>query len=123
MSLDIPRKHFDDDYSRAKSLHEKAEVMENNGEERLAKDTRLSAVAMSVGAMDAYFCDAYVDCFTSVLRAYANGEWKNSWPNGYLKQDIPAEQALDALRVSPSRSDRPQWALRMTARNIMDALM
>lgn len=94
--------------------------MEENGETRLANDVRLSAVAMSVGAMDAYFCDAYVDCFTSVLRAYANGEWEEGWPNGYLKQELPAEQALDALRQSSTRSDRPLWALRMAARNIME---
>lgn len=107
MSLETPRKHFDEDYKRAKSLHEKAHSLQKNGDDQIAKDIRLSAVAMSVGAMDAYFCDAYVDCFTSVLRAYANGDWKDHWHSRFLKREIPAKQSLDALSGSSSRLDRP----------------
>jgi hypothetical protein len=88
--------------------------------ERLTNDIRLSAVAMAVGAMDAYFCDAYVDCLTSVLRAYANGNWEESWPKRYLKRELPAGKVLDSLREDASRSDRPFWALRMVSREAME---
>jgi hypothetical protein len=70
---------------------------------------------MAVGALDAYLCDAFVDCFTSVLKAYAAGKWQGDLPAAYANEKLPAGVVLDN-----SRQDRPRWALRMAARSIME---
>ncbi len=68
------RRHFDEDISRAESLL----VLANGAapvtrKGRRADEIRLSAVAMAVGAMDAYFCDAYVDCLARRLQSFKSG--------------------------------------------------
>ena len=65
------RRHFDEDIARAESLLDlsggRAPAIRKGSR---ADDIRLSAVAMSVGAMDAYFCDAYVDCLARRLQSF-----------------------------------------------------
>lgn len=116
MASTAPRKHFDEDIVRAKGVLSLAKDLEDSGSDgRLHQDTRWSAVAMAVGAMDAYFCDAYVDCLTSVLRAYTTGYWNGDLPSVYAKRELPAGVVL-----SSSQKDRPLWAIRMAARKIME---
>lgn len=105
------RHHFDEDIQRAEALHGHADGLPG----RLATDTRSAAIAMAVGAMDAYLCDAYVDCLTSVLRAYRNGAWSGDLPAFYFNQQLPAGEVLDT-----SRASRPQWGIRMAARRVME---
>ena len=62
------RRHFDEDILRAESL----QVLADGGAPAIitgtrADDIRLASVAMAAGAMDAYFCDAYVDCLAKRL--------------------------------------------------------
>ena len=105
-------KHFEEDMDRAWNLLQEARTLERAGRpSALHRDLRHAALAMAVGAMDAYLCDAYVDCLTSVLKAYTRGEWKGSLPGAYYKQPLPAGVVLDT-----SRQKRPRWALRMAAR-------
>lgn len=109
-------KHFEEDMDRAWNLLQEARTLERAGRpSALHRDLRHAALAMAVGAMDAYLCDAYVDCLTSVLKAYTRGEWKGSLPGAYYKQPLPAGVVLDT-----SRQKRPRWALRMAARAVME---
>lgn len=108
------RKHFEDDIGRVESLLElaagSAPAM-RKGTRQL--DVRLGAVAMAVGAMDAYFCDAYVDCLTARLRSYkVHG---HELPVAYANRKLPT-----AALLRPVQSSRPNWALRMAAREVME---
>lgn len=109
-------KHFDEDMDRAWDLLQQAGTLETAGRKQaLHRDLRHASLAMAVGAMDAYLCDAYVDCLTSVLKAYTSRKWKGSLPSAYAKQPLPAGIVLDT-----SRQNRPRWALRMAARAVME---
>ena len=108
------RKHFDEDLDRVESLLGLA-----NGDATIVRfgqrrnDLRLSSVAMAVGAMDAYFCDAYVDCLTLALRHHSIGS--APLPEAYAKQLLPAGEILNN-----TRPNRPYWSLRMAARSVME---
>lgn len=109
------RQHFDEDLNRVRAILDQADALEAQfASQRLVADLRSTAIAMSTGAMDAYLCDAYVDCLSSVLRAYRQGTWTGDLPSYYSKERLPAGAVLDA-----SRPYRPLWAIRMAARNIM----
>jgi hypothetical protein len=70
---------------------------------------------MAVGSLDAYLCDAYVDCLTAVLRAYAQNTWVGKLPAAYAKQMLPAGEILKS-----TRRHRPLWRVRMAARKVME---
>ena len=109
------RTYFDDDIGRARELLQLSQTLKQQGSsQRLCRDVRFSAVAMAVGAMDAYFCDKYVDCLTCALRAYAKNQWPGKFPSAYGKALLPAGEVL-----SSSRTDRPHWGIRMAARQVM----
>lgn len=110
------RAHFDEDVKRSGAMLDQAEGLEESGaEQRLCQDIRIAAIALSVGAMDAYLCDKYVDCLVTVLRAYQNGDWPGELPAFYSRERLPAGDVLDT-----SRKWRPAWGIRMAARNIME---
>lgn len=110
------KNHFDEDIARAFALHARAEVLEAAGDAtQLPKDIRGAAQALAVGAMDAYFCDKYVDCLTKALQAYSSGQWPGVFPSSFRKQLVPAGEVLDA-----SRPHRPKWGIRMAARAVME---
>jgi len=111
-----PRNHFNEDIARAEAILEKAHLMEQAMEQpRLYLDIRSSAVALAAGALDAYFCDAYVDCLSAVLQAYVGNTWVGgSLPSAFANQELPAGEVL-----STSRQHRPNWSIRMAARKVM----
>jgi hypothetical protein len=110
------RTHFDNDITRAENILARSLAMQGGGEpERLYKDIRLSSIALAVGALDAYLCDAYVDCLTAVLRAYSQGQWVGALPSTYSKQMLPAGEILKSTRLH-----RPQWRIRMAARKVIE---
>ena len=93
------RTHFNDDITRAENILARSRAMQNAGEpERLCRDVRLSSIALAVGALDAYLCDAYVDCLTAVLRAYTQGQWVGALPSTYSKQMLPAGEIIADAR-------------------------
>ena len=108
------RRHFDQDISRAESLlalaNGAAPVIRNGNR---SDDIRLAAVAMAVGAMDAYFCDAYVDCLARRLQSYKSGIL--DLPESYGRRNLPT-----AALLSPPQNLRPNWSLRMAARDVME---
>jgi hypothetical protein len=105
------RRHFDEDIARAERILESADTFAG----RLQSDMRISAIALAVGAMDAYLCDAYVDCLSNALRAYFIGNWSGRLPSHYANQQLPAGEILDN-----SRTIRPLWSIRMAARKTME---
>jgi hypothetical protein len=110
------RTHFDEDIGRSDAIFQKAVQMTAAGEpRRLCVDLWSSAVALAVGALDAYFCDAYVDCLSAVLRAYAENRWGGRLPSDYAKQMLPAGEILNA-----TRQHRTLWSVRMAARKVME---
>jgi hypothetical protein len=110
------RTHFDDDIARVEVLVEHANALESSHrEERLYNDIRCSAIAMSVGAMDAYLCDKYVDCLTVVLQNYSRGAWNSDLPPDYANKKLPVGFILDT-----SRQVRPLWGIRMAVRKLME---
>lgn len=114
--MNTPRTHFDEDIQRAEDLLSYAIQIEAAGADaRLHQDVKIAAIGMSVGALDAYLCDKYVDCLTSALRAYSNGNWQGDLPTNYREQKLPAGEVLDR-----SRNSRPLWGIRMAARQIME---
>lgn len=108
------RKHFDEDMARSASLlrlaNGAAPVMKAAGR---ADDVRLAAVAMAVGAMDAYFCDAYADCLAMRLQSAKAGQLE--LPESYEKRNLPT-----TLLIAPPQNLRQNWALRMAARQVME---
>jgi len=110
------KRYFDEDIRRAEAvLNLAAKEKDKKADPQIVSDLRLSAIGMAIGALDAYLCDAYVDCLTSVLRSYVNGEWKGILPASYAKRALPAGIVLDS-----SRKHRPLWSLRMAVRKIME---
>lgn len=109
------KNHFNNDINRAWAIFTNAQAVLASGNKSLADDLLLSAVAMSVGAMDAYLCDAFVDCLSTALRAYYQGTWPGSFPANYKHQMLPAGEVLNS-----ARANRPLWSIRMAARKIME---
>jgi hypothetical protein len=68
---------------------------------------------MAVGALDAYFCDAYADCLASVFQAFHRKDKRllDGVPKKYLATKLPAEALL-----TRTYTRRPLWAVRMAAR-------
>lgn len=64
--LETPYSHFAQDIVRAKALVEHADLLPAS---ELQNDIMRSAWMMSVGALDAYFCDAYADLIARTLQA------------------------------------------------------
>lgn len=109
------RRHFRGDIARAKAMLDHARDLETAiADKRLVQDVRISAMALAVGALDAYLCDAYVDCLSSALQAYASGRWQGALPSHYAKQPLPAGVVLGTAKRA-----RPLWSIRMAARAVM----
>lgn len=110
------KKHFDKDIDRAMALHAKAGALQGSGDPtQLPEDIRGAAVALAVGAMDAYFCDKYVDCLTKALQSYSANAWVGPFPSSFRQQLLPAGEVLDASRVH-----RPKWGIRMAVKAVME---
>ena len=108
--------HFDEDIARAFALHTNAQALQAAGDAtQFPQDIRGAAVALAVGAMDAYFCDKYADCLTKALQAYSAGGWIGAFPSAFRQQLLPAGEVLDA-----SRPHRPRWGIRMAVKAVME---
>ncbi len=109
-----PKAHFDEDISRAASLVDVAKSLPAaNDSERLIRDDVLrSAWMFAVGAMDAYFCDAYISLLARSLRG-KNLQSTVSLPKSICATKIPVGAILAAYE------NRPNWRWRMAARQLM----
>lgn len=101
--------HFRDDFSRAQALCALAAV---ETKEPMRSDLARCAVAFGVGALDAYLCDAFVDCLARTLKSCSRSGI--ALPEGYAKLALPAGPLF------ASYASRPNWGLRMAARSMME---
>jgi hypothetical protein len=103
------RRHFDEDTGRAITLAEHAHTI---GVSTLQGDVFRAAWMMSVGACDAFFCDAYADLAARTLQA------KNLQPSfmisdRMLRLRIPV---IAAMGTAPTEN----WRWRMAARTMIE---
>jgi hypothetical protein len=105
---------FQDDIARAKALVAHARALPHAiATEKLLRDDILrSAWMFAVGAMDAYFCDAYADLIASTLMAKSN-QAAVVLPDFIGKIEIPVTAVLENYAV------RQNWKWRMAARQMM----
>jgi hypothetical protein len=106
--------HFREDIARARAIVAHAEPLPQASDaERLVRSDMLrSAWMFAVGALDAYFCDAYTD----IIAAMANS--KSRQP----AIELP-EWAYDIkfpLRAVLEKYDNTNWRWRMAARKLME---
>jgi hypothetical protein len=107
------RQHFDEDIARAAAIIAQADLLpRTNDTERLLHSDLLRAGWMfAVGALDAYFCDAYTD----IVAATANSKSRQSnvvLPRWVLEIQIPIRAVLEVY-------NNPNWRWRMAAREMM----
>lgn len=109
------RTHFNQDIARATALVEHAASMvpADPAEALLRDDLLRSGWMFAVGAMDAYFCDAYVSLLVKSLRAKS---LQNSvaLPLFVSKIEVPIGSILAAY------ANRPNWRWRMAARAMIE---
>lgn len=110
-----PKRHFDEDVSRATAIvtHAGPLPVATPQQRLLRNDLLRSGWMFAVGAMDAYFCDAYVHCITTTLRAKS------------LQANVALPVVIKNLRIPISSilsayANRPNWRWRMAARELME---
>lgn len=109
------RKHFDEDLSRARAMHALAC---NHPQGRAAtillrNDLFRSAWMFGVGALDAYFCDAYADLVARTLQA------KNRQHSLKLTPAI-SNIVLPVGAIFSPTSARENWRWRLAARGLIE---
>jgi hypothetical protein len=105
------RKHFDDDIARAWAIHTQADAVAS-GDRPLSLDLARCSVAFGVGALDAYLCDAFVDCLARTLKSCR--QTGTELPPAYAKLAMPVGPLLAQYQ------QRENWGLRMSARALME---
>ena len=109
MILETPLRHFTEDIQRSKDLFEHSKLQANG---TLKDDLKRSAWMMGVGAVDAFFCDAFGDVLARTLRA-KQIEPGVDLPERVYQIKIPA---ISAIRSNPSDG----WRWRMVARDVIE---
>ncbi|MCP4360695.1 MAG: hypothetical protein GY796_22025 [Chloroflexi bacterium] len=107
MILVTAKQHFDDDMNRAQALWDHAAGLDD---EPLKNDILRAVWMMSVGACDAFFCDAYADIVSRTLRA-KNLQSTGRLPNRLGNLKVPVVAILN-------REDGWRW--RMAARELVE---
>lgn len=107
------RQHFEEDIARARAIVAHADSLprSNSGEQILRSDLLRSGWMFAVGALDAYYCDAYTDFVAST----ANSKSRQSsvvLPKWVLDIKIPIRAVLEDY-------SNPNWRWRMAAREMM----
>ena len=106
--------HFNEDNNRARAIVTHADTLlhATDAEKLLKSDLLRSAWMFAVGALDAYFCDAYTDVIAAVAIS------KSRQPTVILP-----EWAYDIkfpLRAVIEESAHSNWKWRMAARKMME---
>ena len=101
--------HFSQDIARARAVVTHASTLQ---QQDLQRDLFRSAWMLSVGALDAYFCDAYADIVARTLQAKQH-QASIKLPVGVRNLQIPVFAA-----IRPSTTD--SWRWRMAARGIIE---
>lgn len=110
-----PKRHFDEDIARAKAIAVLAKTLPfaTPAEQLLRDDLLRSAWMFAVGAMDAYFCDAYAHSLATTLQS------KSVQPTVVLPGFIEKIKIPIGSILSPY-ANRPNWRWRMAAKEMME---
>jgi hypothetical protein len=105
---------FRTDLQRAQSLREHASGLPaRTREERLLRDDVLrSAWMFAVGAMDAYFCDAYADLVAATLQA-------KSYEAAVVLPEFVTKIKVPVVTILAPYAARTNWRWRMAARAML----
>lgn len=106
--------HFQQDVARAKAIVGHAEPLPfaTLAEASLRSDLLRSAWMFSVGAMDAYFCDAYADLVAATAGSKAR-QPAITLPEWAYEIKLPLRAVLEDYK-------NPNWRWRMAARKMME---
>lgn len=107
------RKHFDADLGRARELVRHARMLPPDfGSSHLRGDMLRSGWVFGVGALDAYFCDAYSSLIANTLISKQRQE-SMVLPKFFLGIRVPIRAILEPY------DSRSNWRWRMAARELM----
>lgn len=106
--------HFQEDVARARAIVAHADPLPKttDAERRLRSDLFRGAWMFAVGALDAYYCDAYTD----IVAATASSKSRQpgiTLPSWVYEIKFP-------LRAILEEYDNPNWRWRMAARKMME---
>lgn len=104
--------HFREDIARARMIVDHAHPQGTVTDRLLRSDLLRSAWMFAVGALDAYFCDAYTD----VIAATASSKSRQSTivlPEWFYDVKFPLRAILEPY-------DNENWRWRMAARKMME---
>ncbi len=110
-------RHFQEDIQRARALvRHAADLACPSDAERLLRDDVLrSAWMFAVGALDAYFCDAYTDLVATTINAQQRQPAPAvTLPDFFLNIRVPVRAVLQHYSANTN------WRWRMAARKLME---
>lgn len=109
-----PLNHFDQDIARARALVSHADPLPRGtaSQQLLRSDLLRSAWMFAVGALDAYFCDAYTDLVAAAIIA-KNRQPTVALPEFFYDIRFPVRAILEPY-------DNQNWRWRMAARKMME---
>jgi hypothetical protein len=107
--------HFREDLDRARTIaaHADALPVTTPTEQLLRSDLLRSAWMFAVGALDAYFCDAYTDVVAASIIS-KNRHLPMTLPDFFYDIKFPVRSILEAYPVNVN------WRWRMAARKMME---
>lgn len=108
------RAHFQEDIARARAILNHANPLPNGSdpEKLLRSDLLRSAWMFAVGALDAYFCDAYTDLVAATL-ASKSRQAAITLPEFFYDIRLPIRAVLEEYT-------NQNWRWRMAARKMME---
>jgi hypothetical protein len=107
--------HFNQDVARAYAIIAHADPLprDNAAEQLLRSDLLRSAWMFAVGAMDAYFCDAYTDIVAATIISKSRHHAANL-PDFFYDIRFPVRAILEPY------ANNENWRWRMAARKMME---
>jgi hypothetical protein len=108
-------RHFNEDINRARALLAHAETLASDTPEQalLRSDILRSAWMFAIGALDAYFCDAYTDLVAAAIIAKSR-QAAVELPDSFLNIKFPVRAILEEYDKNEN------WRWRMAARDLME---
>lgn len=107
--------HFKEDIARARALIDHTQTLPTAefAEQQLRSDILRSAWMFAVGALDAYFCDAYTDVIAATIIS------KNRQPD-ILLPDFFYDIRFPVRAILEPYANNDNWRWRMAARKMME---
>lgn len=107
--------HFRDDVARAKAIvsHAKSLMAGTAADQSLRSDLLRSAWMFAIGALDAYFCDAYTDIIAATIISKSRQE-RVTLPDFFYEVRFPNRAILEPY------TNNENWRWRMAARKMME---